>query len=104
MPKVNSELMENEHFLKMFVQKFGVEPTVYFNKYGENYNAIEFGIDDNGNLRALVRSDIAELVCKKLEYNVSSSNSRQFRNLSRSRCGDSETLQEFFNKTRFLPS
>lgn len=100
MPKVNSELMENEHFQKMFVQKFGVEPTVYFNKYGENYNAIEFGIDDNGNLRALVRSDIAELVCKKLEYNIGNSNSRQFRNLTRTKCGDSETLQQFFNATR----
>ena len=50
MPKVKSEIMNDENFVKMFVNKYGQEPKNLFNDFGENFNSLEFYLE-NGQLK-----------------------------------------------------
>ena len=75
MPKVKSEIMNDENFVKMFVNKYGQEPKNLFNDFGENFNSLEFYLE-NGQLKLFVRSDIARAVCRKLLSYTDNSNSR----------------------------
>ena len=99
MPKVKSEIMNDENFVKMFVNKYGQEPKNLFNDFGENFNSLEFYLE-NGQLKLFVRSDIARAVCRKLFSYADNSNSRKFSMLDRSKA-DTESLLEFFNQTNY---
>ena len=99
MPKVKSEIMNDENFVKMFVNKYGQEPKNLFNDFGENFNSLEFYLE-NGQLKLFVRSDIARAVCRKLLSYTDNSNSRKFSVLDRSKA-DTESLLEFFNQTNY---
>ena len=100
MPKVKSELMDNEDFVRMYTKKYGTSPKELFNEYGENFNTLEFYLE-NGQLKLFVRSDIARAMSKQLESNTRESNSRTYRELDRRKISNSETLQNFYYKTQY---
>lgn len=97
MPKVKSDIMQDENFAKFYKAKFNEE---LFNEYGENLNTLTFKADTK-NLKISIRSDIAKIICNRLKVqSMQDGNHRKSAKLSLSKCGDDETLREFFNLTR----
>ena len=97
MPKVKSELMDNEDFVRMYTKKYGTSPKELFNEYGENFNTLEFYLE-NGQLKLFVRSDIARAMSKQLESNTRESNSRTYSELDRRKISIPKPYKIFITK------
>ena len=101
MPKQKSEITNDEDFVKFYNKKFGQMPQM-FNDYGENKNTVKIKTSPNSNgLKVFVTSDIASIACQRLEKsNHTDGMSRNYRELSLAKVGESEILREFFTLTR----